>query len=225
MRIGLLMLGVLFVAFAGVSAQKANRSMVSFRNDQVFVGMTNYFRVVAQQTDPVTLNQLSATLHTYGEIQESDPIPLKVEQDGDRFTIHPEETGIVSIVIQLVDRQEQYNFHTKQLDAVGKVGLWGAITEGRIPAIAFKAQPGVYAQVEGYDISAKCNVISYEVIRITSDLKAEIANNEGGRLGLVTATLIKKAQPGDRYIFTKIRYRCPGAQVDQFAETLSFELK
>ncbi|MFK8160997.1 MAG: GldM family protein [Lewinella sp.] len=225
LRTGLLTLVMFVVAFGVVLAQEANRSMVSFRNDRVFVGMTNHFRVVAQQLGPVRLDQLSAVLLTYGEEEEPAPIVLKIEQRGNQFAVHPKQIGTVSITIQLEERIERYSFHTKLLDAVSKVGNWDAGTVGRIPAIAFKAQRGLYALLEGYDICGKCNVISYEVVRVASGLGAEIISNNGGDWEPATAELIKKGQPGDRYIFTKIRYRCPGALVDQLAETLSFELK
>lgn len=216
---------MLSVTLGVVSAQEANHSMVSFRNDRIFVGATNFFRVVAQQVGPVQLDQLSATLQTYGEEKEPPLISLKIEQNGDMFTIHPKEIGTVRISIQLDERIERYDFHTDFLDAVSKVGNWDADTEGQIPAIAFKAQRGLYTQLEGYDICGKCSVIDYEVIRIPSDLKARVIRNNGGKWESATAELIKEAQAGDRFVFTKIRYRCPGAQVDQFAETLSFELR
>lgn len=224
LKIRFLMLIVLSGVFSALVGQEAHRALVSFNNDRVFVGVTNFFRVVAQQPGPVRLEQLSATLQTYGE-EETTPIVLEVESQGNMFTIHPREVGEITITVQLVDYQEQYRFYASMLDAVSKVGIWGAKTTDQIPAVVFKAQRGLYAQLEGYDICGKCNVIEYKIIRITRGSEAEIIRNNGGNWERATAELILKAQPGDRYIFTNIRYRCPGALVDQLAETLSFELK
>jgi hypothetical protein len=222
LRTGFLTLVMLFGMSAGVSAQEGDRSMVSFHNDRVFVGIRNHFGVVAQQLGPVRLDQLSAVLLTYGEEEEPPPISLKIQQDGNRFTIRPEQVGIVNFTIQLADRQERYSFHTKQLDTVARIG---GKTGGLVPAIVLKAQRGVYAIVEGYDYCGSCKIISYEIIRITSDHHAEFVVNQGSNWEPETAELISKAQSGDRYIFDKIVYRCPGNTENQLAETLSFELK
>lgn len=195
--------------------------MVSFRNNRVFVGATNFFRVVAQQVGPVQLDQLSATLQTYGEEKEPPLISLEIKQNGNMFTIHPKEIGVVNISIDLVDRTERYSFFTKQLDAIAQVG---GKSGGLIPAVVFKAQKGVYMIVVGYDICVGCKVISYEIIRITSDHQAEIAENIGGNWEDAATKLISDAQPGDRYIFDKIVYLCPGNVKSQQAEAMSFEV-
>ncbi|WP_187270901.1 GldM family protein [Neolewinella aurantiaca] len=136
------------------------------------------------------------------------------------------ESGFVEITVTLEDgTREQYQFNTKPLPAVPRVGNYGPKTTEWVRTIVFKSQQGLYAQIEGFDICAVCKTISYEIIRISTSNDAEIVTNEGGKYEPEARALIDQAQPGNRYIFTKIRYRCPGALVDQVGETLSFELK
>jgi hypothetical protein len=209
-----------------VTGQDESKALVSFHNSVVFVGVDNPFRVVIQQPESVGLDQLSAVLLTYDDETEPSPIPLEINERNFGFTIQPREAGIVSITIVLRDgKEERYNFNTRPLTAASKLGGVGAKSAKSIPINVFKSQRGIYAEIEGFDINAKCEIISYEVIYITAGKDAEIVFNAGGNFQQEARILISLAKPGDRYIFTKIRYRCPGALVDQLGETLSFELK
>lgn len=209
-----------------LTGQNESKALVSFHENRVFVGVANPFRVVIQQLEPVSLDQLSAVLQTYGEEKEPTPIPLAISQTNYGFSVRSAELGLVEITVTLNDgTKEQYSFRTKPLPAAPRVGNYGPKTTGQVKTNVFKSQRGLYAQIEGFDISAKCKVISYELIHITSGKDAEIVFNEGGNFQLKAINLIRAAKPGDRYIFTKIRYRCPGALEDQLGETLSFELK
>lgn len=209
-----------------VTGQDESKALVSFHENRVFVGVINSFRVVIQQPEPVSLDQLSAALQTYGEEEEPVPIPLEISQSNYGFSLSPAESGLVKITVTLNDgTKEQYNFWAKPITAVPRIGGCGPKTTKPVKVNILKSQRGLYAQIEGFDICGSCKMVSYEMIHITSGKDAEIVFNAGGNFQQEARRLIGLAKPGDRYIFTKIRYRCPGALTDQFGETLSFELK
>jgi len=206
--------------------QDESKALVSFHENRVFVSVINPFRVVIQQQELVSLDQLRAVLRTYGKENEPEPIPLTISQHRYGFSLRPATSGIVEVTVTLQDgTNEQYSFRTKPITAVPKIGGFRPKTMTSVRTNVFKCQRGVYAQIEGFDICGSCNMISYEMIYITSGKDAEIVFNVGGNFQLEAKRLIDLGKPGDRYVFTKIRYRCPGALTDQLGETLSFELK
>jgi hypothetical protein len=221
------LLALVFVLSANfLSGQDGSKALVSFQENKVFVSVINPFRVVIQQQEPVSLDQLSAVLLTYGDETKPEPIPLEISQDSYGFSLEPGESGIVEITVTLQDgTKERYSFHTKPITAVARVGGLGPKNTMPIRTNILKSQKGLRAPIEGFHICGSCNVLGFEMIYITSGKDAEITTNSGGNWEPETAKIISLAKPGDRYIFTKIRYRCPGALEDQLGETLSFELK
>ena len=227
MRYLLITLAWFLIAFLNpVAGQDKSKALVSFQENRVFVGINNSFRVVIQQQEPVSLDQLSAFLMPYGEETEPEPIPLEISQNDYGFSLLTNNPGVVEITVTLQDgTKEQYNFRTRPLTARMKIGGYGAGTLEPVRTNVFKSQRGIHTQIKEVEVSGGCNVVSFELIRITSSEDARVIFNSGGSYELEAKRLIMAAQPGDRYIFTKIRYRCPGALVDQMGETLSFELE
>jgi hypothetical protein len=222
-------LSLVFLLMLGstVLAQGTSRATVSFNShDTVFIGVNNYFRVAVQGEDSLSLHQLRVSWVPSANINPEDGDVLEIYRSNSGFIVRPTEPGIIDITISLLDgSRENYRYRAKPLTVTARIGGWDFRSQGKILTNVFKAQAGIYTQIQGFDISGGCNVLGYELIRVPQGKDAEVVVNQGGAWELPAATLIQMAKPGDRYIFTKIRYRCPGAQVDQFAEALSFELK
>ncbi len=90
----------------------------------------------------------------------------------------------------------------------------------------FKAQGGLVAVIEGFDIDAKCDLVSYKVVHLRKGRLQSETTNQGGRFDKTVQPIINDAQPGDTYIFQNAKVRCPG---DQYArdlgQTLTFVIK
>lgn len=105
------------------------------------------------------------------------------------------------------------------------VRLGAMYRSGAIPNGAFRAQAGLAAVIENFDIDAKCEMVSYKVIHLRKgQLIAEVTNN-GARYNPAVQAVIDAAMPGDTYIFDEIKVRCPGDAVPRAMEGLTVVIK
>lgn len=81
----------------------------------------------------------------------------------------------------------------------------------------FKAQGGLSAIIENTDIDARIDMISFQVVHMRKGQLLSEITNKGGRFDQTVLPVINAAEPGDTYIFTDAKVRCPG---DQYARTL-----
>jgi hypothetical protein len=208
-----------------VAGQDGSKALVSFHNGKVYPGMNNYFRVVVQQVEAVKLNQLNAYFLPKGKETQPERIQIKYEQSRPPFSVNPPSIGQLVFEVKLEDEaKEVYKFTVHPITAVIMFGgnrHQGSPTNPNV----FRSQRGLYAVIEDLDIDARCTVVDYEVIRVAKSGHTHIVTNEGDVFQSETRKLIDLAQPGDRYIFTKTRYRCPGSPEVHYGRTLSFELR
>lgn len=105
------------------------------------------------------------------------------------------------------------------------VRLGAQYNSGTMKNGVFRAQGGLAAVFEGFDICGKCDMVSYKVIQLRKgQLLAEITNN-GSRFDPAVQPVIDAALPGDTYIFDEIKVRCPGDAVARALESLTFVIK
>ncbi|HMG14566.1 MAG TPA: GldM family protein [Saprospiraceae bacterium] len=195
--------------------------MISLENKSLVVNVDNYFRIVAQQLKPVTIDQLSATLETNKNVKYS--INIQVEKG--YFWIHPDSIGKIEIKIKLKDTIETKIFQVEPIVAVGRFANYKANGDAKISVGEFKAQGGIIASVEccGYD--AKCTVLGYQVIRISSNNLVTRGINKAEHFDKNTRFIIDQAKPGDLFIFRNIFCRCPSALKPQRLDDMTFEIK
>ena len=208
-----------------IKGQDESRALISFHNGKVYPQMNNYFRVVVQQSEPVSLSQLSAAFLPKEKEAKPEQIQIKHQQNKPPFFVNPPAIGQLILEVELEGGvKEVYKFTVHPITAVI---MFGGNRHHSSPTNfnVFRSQRGLYAVIENLDIDVRCTISSYEIIRITKGHEAVIVANEGAYFQSEARKLIDLAQPGGRYIFTKIRYRCPGATEDQFGRTLSFELR
>lgn len=80
----------------------------------------------------------------------------------------------------------------------------------------FQEIKGLAMMLENFDFEARCTANQYEVIRIASNGQKElVVNGKTARFTEETTKIIAKAQAGDTYIFTKIKYQCTGDSSDR----------
>ena len=81
---------------------------------------------------------------------------------------------------------------------------------GRIEAATFRAQLGIIPVLENFDFEARCNVISFELVRVPKGGDIQVARNNGGRFESEAQRIVRNAAPGDVYYFNEIKVKCPG---------------
>lgn len=210
----------LLLSSSSLLGQQGDKALVAFKYEPV-CGMYNFFRVVAQQEGPVTSDQVKAYLGVYDEGKQS----LEITGEDGSFRVTPKSIGELTIEVELQDTTELFRFFVKPLEAIGRYGMASGRDGKSMNKNVFKAQRGIYARVEGYDICANCQVLRYEIILVRPSENAIVVFNEGGNFSDENKQLISGTEVGDLYIFRKIRYRCPGARVDQRLPDMSFEIE
>lgn len=103
-----------------------------------------------------------------------------------------------------------FDFRVKRIpDPVAKIG---GKREGSIPSNVFKAQKGLYAELENFDFEARCNISGFEFVYAPAGRDVVQSVNPGGNWSGQTAKLVRLVKPGDRVFIQNIKARCPGDQ-------------
>ena len=177
--------------------------------NELIAGIDNYISISAMQDSSLSKEQISAFLIPINQhIDEYNLVELNVEKEYGRYLITPDNIGIVKFHIRLNNAIEVYTVKVKPLNAVCRLGGYKANSESKIPKAIFKAQRGIVAHVECCGFDARCEVLSYDVVRIPVNEVSSKSYNLGGEFQEATSNLIKQAESGDLYIFRNIYYRC-----------------
>lgn len=91
----------------------------------------------------------------------------------------------------------------------------GGIKENKVGNGEFKAQLGIAAILENFDFDAKCDIAGYTVTRVAKGEDLSEATNPGSRFAAEAARIISLAKPGNLYLFSNIRCKCPGDEVNR----------
>ena len=195
--------------------------MVLIENKYLIAYLDNPIRIIAQQEKPISINQLSATIQAY----DSEKQQIEIMERKGNFYIHPDTIGTVEIKIKLSDTTETKRLIVNPLEAVGRLGRHKANSDKKFGVGEFKAQAGIIASIECCDISARCKVLGFRVMRISKKNEVERAVNQGAKFEEKTRKIIRNAKPGDLFIFREIKYRCPGSAYSQRLDNMIFELE
>ncbi len=91
----------------------------------------------------------------------------------------------------------------------------GAVKTNKLGNGEFKAQLGVGAHLDNFDFDAKCDIVGFNLIRTSKGEDLMEVTNVGPRFSGEAARVINMAKPGNTYVFTNIRTRCPGDEVSR----------
>jgi GldM C-terminal domain len=196
-------------------------SIISIENQYLIAKINNPIRIVAQQIEPVSIKQLNATFQVYN----SEKVPIEIVEGRGYFIIRPDTIGIVELNITIGDTIERKTLRVKPIEAVGRLGRYGANTDEKITVGAFKAQMGIIANIECCGFDARCQVLGYQVLRISDRNQTDRTINKGARFEENTRKIIMKAESGDIYIFRQIKYKCPGSENSQRLDDMIFEIQ
>lgn len=194
----------------------------SHYNNKLILGADNYFSILGMQDKPISEDQISAFLcTTYQYLYKKEPIPLEITKGNGEFRLHPDSLGIVEFRVKIKGQIEKVRVDIEPLRAICSVA--GKIN-GKLSIQELTAQMGIIAYMDMEGMNGRCNVKSYELIRIGADGVVSKFKNQGGRFEETAQEIIKKAAKGDLYIFRDLDYYCPSTTI-QRAEDMIFEIK
>ena len=214
---------LLILTSAVGSAQVNKNAKVWVRPTSFYAKINNPIRILAQQDEVVTIDDLSATFQlNYGD----EKVPIDIIDEKTYFMIRPDTIGYVHLTINLQDSIVTKRFSVVGLEAEGRLGRLKGNTQEKVSLGEFKAQQGISARITCCDINGYCRMVGYEVMRINNkENKVQRCQNKGGKFQAQAQSIIANAQSGDLFIFRNVRYRCPGAPEIQLLNDMTFEIK
>ncbi len=115
-----------------------------------------------------------------------------------------------------------FDFRVKRIpDPVAKIG---GKREGNIRSNVFKAQTGLYAELENFDFQAKCNISGFEFVYAPKGRDVVPSVNAGGSFTAATKRLVNLVSPGDRVFIQNIKARCPGDEGPRALGSMVFNI-
>jgi gliding motility-associated protein GldM len=96
---------------------------------------------------------------------------------------------------------------------------------GQLSPGEIKVQPGMIAELEGFDFDAKCSIESFRMIRTRRGDDPALVNNTGAAFGPQAKQILNDARPGDQYLFTDVKGKCPGDAASRNLNTLVFTIR
>jgi len=139
-----------------------------------------------------------------------------------RHTFVP-QVGIVSFVIRLGDYLDTVEVSVDPLPAVIRVGGYSH-KDDVVKGIVLRAQRGLYAVIENYDINARCSVKAYEAV-VCREAKMETFSEAGGVFSEALKEALKSIKAGDLVVFRRISYQCTGSGAVQRSPNLVFRVE
>ncbi|GJM17612.1 MAG: hypothetical protein DHS20C13_29390 [Thermodesulfobacteriota bacterium] len=220
------LIAIFYFSITFCNGQNSDKVIVHTETcNDLIAGIDNYISIIAMQDSSLTEEQVSAFLITPDiYLYEKKPIELKIEKINKKFKVHPDSSGVIEFHIKVDGKIEIETIKAKQLKAVCRLSKYKANSEVKIPIAEFRVQKGINAYIECCGFDARCKVIEFEVIRISSDELPSRTINNGARFDEQAQTLIKLAESKDIYIFRNIYYRCPSTE-KQRSEDMIFEIK
>lgn len=182
------------------------------KQQNIYIGVINPITINVADEDDTTL-LVTAT-------------NMQITKTGN-FTYEATATqpGTAQLVIDGVhfDNPISYQYQVKRIpDPVARLGN---NTSGSIPSGEFRAQAGVGAFLDNFDFDARCDVIGFELTYIARSSDPVQVINQGARYNASAQNLISQAVPGDIYIFTNVRARCPGDNVSREVNSMTFFIR
>jgi len=148
---------------------------------------------------------------------------IRKNNDGTYVVTATRPTNDAKINVKAPGMNASKGFRVKPFPTpVPKIGTKGG---GVIGSGELKGAPGVLPILENFDFDAKCKINGFRMVRVAPRSDAEPTANRGGRFTPEAMKSIKKARPGDRYFFEKIKCTCPGDKVPRDIGTMSFSVR
>lgn len=105
------------------------------------------------------------------------------------------------------------------------VGMVGSKNGGTVMAHELQEQKEMIALLENFDFDAYCEIVSFNVIKISRRNDPVEVTNKGNTFGEQTLELFRLAVPGDTYYIRNIKAKCPGDMTARLLDNIMFEVK
>lgn len=207
----------------GQTYQKSDQNVcVDLATERLVVGIDNPLIIVYPQVQPIRAEDIRAQFQSELTSRSRE---LEILDKYGHLFLRVDSVGYVTLTIKTKDGEKVKRLQTTTIEPVARLSRFGANHEGTIGAGEFRAQMGLRANIESYDICGSCQITEFEMIRIDHRGKWQKTINKQGRFKNTSSALVKLATAGDIYIFRNIRYKCPGHTENQRLEDMIFEIK
>ncbi|WP_052594843.1 GldM family protein [Aureispira sp. CCB-QB1] len=147
------------------------------------------------------------------------------QQGNGHYTVTCQKPGQATITVtnKSTGQSQTANFRVKRIP--DPVVVLANKMNGLIGSGEFKAQPGLVARLNNFDMDLRCAIQSYTLYYACKSCDVLEYKGIGGRFTGTIADVIKKAKPGDQYAFADIKVRCPGDIIGRKINGLAFQIK
>ena len=201
-------------------AEKPEIAISTAGYPRIIVGINNPIDIVAQQAEPVYLNQISLRFEHSDRDSTSKAI---ITGDKGHFNIQVDTAGVLLMHIKTDQGIIEKKLRCVPLDAVSYFG--GLNKSGKMSNGRFQAYAGIEAIVECCGFDAGCEVIDYQILKFNTRGLVFRGRNTGGPFVPSVRSIVSRTLPGDIYWFRNIRYRCPGSIQPSFAQDIAIEIE
>lgn len=141
-----------------------------------------------------------------------------------KYNVRASSTGPATITLS-AEGLPAMTFEYKVKNIPTPIAKLGTSQGGSMSAGEIKVQQGLIPVLENFDFDAKCTIESFRVIRQPKRDDPRPANNTTGRFGPEAQRIINEATPGDTFIFTDVKGKCPGDNASRSLNTLVFTIR
>lgn len=153
----------------------------------------------------------------------SEDLTVLPQSDG-KYILQAAKPGEVKVQVESQGKLlKEVVFRVKRVpDPVGVVGRKNG---GTVMAYELQEQKEMIALLENFDFDAYCEIVSFNVIKISKRNDPVEVTNQRDTFGEQTLELFRLAEPGDTYIFRNIKAKCPGDMAARLLDNIMFEVK
>jgi len=219
-KVNILVLFQIIIIF-NIYGQDQSFSSIEFYHGEPIQGFDNYFQVLVQQEKTITIERLQAKQIN----SEGDTSEIKIIAIDNGFKLKPTDYGQLLIEVKNREEIESKKFRIKRITAVSRLGKFKSNYREKVQIGEFKSQIGISAPVECCGFDAKCKVIGFNIIRMSTVENGRIAFNEGGKFSIESRKLINEATSDNIYVFRNIQAQCPGKNNIQWLSDIILEIE
>jgi gliding motility-associated protein GldM len=194
---------------------------VGRRSASVQLDMMNVFYIGVE--NPITVSAAGVSSNDLRVTGSGAGISLSPSGPG-KYIVKVTQPGTATLTLSGGGLQNTtYDFRVKRIpDPTPKVAR---MKGGALSSAEMRVQPGMIAELEGFDFDARCSIEAFRVIRTRRGEDPALAENSGAAFGDAVKRIINDARPGDQYIFTDVRAKCPGDAASRTLNALFFTIR
>ena len=133
-----------------------------------------------------------------------------IDRNGDgTYTVKVNTPGKATVRVSAPSINYSKEYRVKRIPDPTPL-LGGTVPSGGIGNGSFKAHSALLPVLKDFDFEARCNMAGFTLVRVAKRQDPEVAPNSGATIQGNAKTIQSKANPGDRYIFKDVKFKCQG---------------